>query len=89
MFSYLLGNVNGLVAQMNAEDNLKSAQAEALEDWLLKLDRVGKTKKLPTYKIDAITVFMKHYWKLNIKDMDKECEFLRLLPPQLRSKVFF
>ena len=87
MFSYLLGNVNGMVAQMNAEENLKSKQTEELEEWLLRLDRVGKTKRLPNERIDFITAYMKNYWRLNVKNMDKECEFLRQLPPQLRSRV--
>ena len=87
MFSYLLGNVNGLVAQMNAEANLKSEQAEHLEEWLLKLERVGKTKRLSSEVIDSITTYMMKHWKLNVKDIDKDCEFFRMLSPQLRAKV--
>ncbi len=87
MFSYLLGNVNGLVAQMNAEGNLKSQQAEDLEEWLLRMDRMGKSKRVSHQQIDFITTYMKNYWRLNLKNMDAECEFVRLLPPQLRRRV--
>jgi len=89
MFSYLLGNVNGLVAQLNYEANLKSQQAEQLEEWLLKLDRAGKNKRLSNANYKFITNYMKMYWNKNQKGIDKDGEFVTQLPPSLRTKVFF
>ena len=88
MFSYLLGNVNGLVAQLNYEANLKSQQAEQLEDWLLKLDRAGKNKRLANNQYKFVTNYLQAYWGKNIRGLDSEREFVMQLPPSLRTQVF-
>jgi len=87
MFSYLLGNVNGIVAQMSVEEGLKQKQVEDLEEWLLKLDRVGKMKRIKNEDIDFITKYMNGYWWNSVKDMDKECQYIALLPPPIRRRV--
>ena len=87
MFSYLLGNVNGLVMQMNASEALKSKQAEELEEWLLKVDRVGKTKRIQNEDIDFITKYMNSHWFNNVQNIDKSCEFMAQLAPPLRRRV--
>ncbi len=89
MFSYLLGNVNGLVAQLNYEANLKSQQAEQLEDWLLRLDRAGKNKRLSNTQYKFVTNYLATYWNKNIKGIDTDRDFIMQLPPALRSKVRF
>ena len=88
MFSYLLGNINGLVAQLNYEANLKSQQAEQLEEWLLRIDRAGKTKHLSNSQYKFITNYLGTYWNKNIKGIDTEKEFVVQLPPSLRTAVF-
>ncbi len=87
MFSYLLGNVNGLVVQMSAENNLKRKQAEELEEWLLKVDRVGKTKRIHNDDIDFITRYMSSYWHNNVQNMDQG-EFISQLDAPLRRSLF-
>ncbi len=87
MFSYLMGNVNGLLAQMNLEENIKSQQTEALEDWLIKLNRVGKNKRIKNKDTEFVTDYMKSYWVHDIKNIAEGSDFMRQLPPTLRRKV--
>jgi hypothetical protein len=87
MFSYLLGNVNGLVAQLNAEANLKGKQHEELEAWLLRLDRLGQNKRISNNDIAHITNYMSSYWRQTIKGLDTSNDFLPQLPPPLRRRV--
>ena len=89
MFSYLLGNVNGLISQVNAVENLRSQQSEDFEEWLLKLERSGKSKRLDEKLIESINKYMANYWHYNVKDIDQECEFIRFLSPKLKAKVHF
>ena len=95
MFSYLLGNVNGLVVQLNYDENMKSQQLEQLEVWLLKIDRAGKDKRsnfsskgLSNAKCDFISNYLKTYWSKNIKGLDTDNEFILQLSPGLRTKVY-
>ena len=87
MFTYLLGSVNGLVAQLSYDDNIKSQQKEQLETWLLRLDMVGKKDRLTNEQYQFILDYLEKYWKINIKGLNTDNEFISQLPPSLRSRV--
>ena len=88
MFSYLMGNVNGLVTQLSYEAQIESKQEEDLENWLLRMDRAVRTQ-LSTRQCDFIIKYLRNYWAKNIKGVDAGSEFVVQLPPRLRKKVVF
>jgi len=88
MFSYLMGNVNGLITQLNYEATLSSQQEENLESWLLKMDRAVQMQ-LSSKQCDFVIQYLRNYWAKNIKGIDTDSEFVEQLHPNLRRKVFF
>jgi len=88
LFSYLLGNVNGLLIQMNLEESIKTAQVEALEEWIIRINRSGKSKDLKSKEVDFITEYMKGYWRKDLKSLVSGSDFMKQLPPPLRKKLF-
>ena len=73
---------------MNLEESIKTAQVEALEEWLIRLNRLGKSKNLKNKEVDFITEYMKGYWRKDIKSLVDGNDLMKQLPPTLRRKVF-
>ena len=60
MFSYLLGNINGLVVQLSYYAHITGQQEEELENWLLRMDRSVK-KQMSRKQANFITKYLKEY----------------------------
>ena len=87
MFSYLLGNINGLILQANYAARITSQQEDQLEVWLLRMDRAVKTK-ISRKQSNFVTNYLKDYWRNNIKGITDN-EFVALIPPGVRRKVYY
>ena len=87
LFSYLLGNVSGLLAQIYMEECINLKQTEELEEWLIRINRLGKTKSMRNKDIKFITDYMKSDWRKDIKWLLEGNNFMFQLSPVIRRKV--
>ena len=73
--------------QINLEENLNSKQDEDIEEWLVRLNRLGKDRRLKNRDMKFIAEYIKTKVKKDVKLLIEGNEFMAQLPPTLRRDV--
>ena len=76
-----------MLLQINLEENLNSKQDEDIEEWLVRLNRLGKDRRLKNRDMKFIAEYIKTKVKKDVKLLIEGNEFMAQLPPTLRRDV--
>lgn len=84
----MMSNINNLIEKLDDDHvEILENKAEELDQWILKIDRANRDRKLPTELVDEIKIFYRNYWQKDHTMIQNDETFLNQMPRDLRSKV--
>ena len=88
LFAYMMSNINNLIEKLDDDHvEILENKSEELDQWILKIDRANRDKKLESDFVEEIKAFFKNYWQKDHTMIQNEESFLNQMPRDLRSRV--
>jgi len=86
----MMSNINSLIEKLDDDHvEILENKSEELDQWILKIDRSNRDRKLPSDLVEEIKNFYRNYWQKDHTMIQNDEFFLNQMPRDLRSKVFF
>jgi hypothetical protein len=83
-----MSNINNLIQKLESGNvEILENKTEELDQWILKIDRANRDRKLPTDLVDEVKFFFRNYWQKDHTTIQNDEAFLNQMPRDLRSKV--
>jgi len=84
----MMSNINNLIEKLDDDHvEILENKSEELDQWILKIDRANRDRKLTTELVDEIKAFFRNYWQKDHTMIQNDECFLNQMPRDLRSKV--
>ena len=84
----MMSNINSLIEKLDDDHvEILENKSEELDQWILKIDRSNRDRKLPTDLVEEIKSFYRNYWQKDHTMIQNDEFFLNQMPRDLRSKV--
>jgi len=88
LFAYMMSNINSLIEKLDDDHvEILENKSEELDQWILKIDRSNRDRKLPTDLVEEIKSFYRNYWQKDHTMIQNDEFFLNQMPRDLRSKL--
>ena len=88
MFAFLMSNIFSLIQTAEADNvEVLENKTEELDQWISKIDRANRDRKLPGDLVDELKSFFRNYWQKDHTTIQSDETFLNQLPRELRSKL--